>query len=139
MLARELLGAVSGQQHVFTFFENQPGKPDRIAYPFDGDDSSGLESGAVHEDRVELNFAVAIWVGSNARVEYGFIFEFDDRLLARVERGAAVPENTPSSIQSALETSLADLNEVQWNVPRAAVNHECDIFHRKSIAAPARG
>src|SRR5438132_8323764 len=135
MLERKLLGAVTGNQHVFAFFENDSSKADRITNAFHGNNRAGLESSAVHENCVELHLAVTIEVRPDPGIEDRIIFEFDDRLFAGIERGTTVLENPPASIQRAPHSVVAEFFDFWRDVPSPAMDDQRDIVHKKSIAA----
>ena len=88
-----------------------------------------LECGAVHKDGIELNFAVAIEVRSDSGIEYGFIFEFDDRFFARLDCRTASFKNCPAAVQRAMDPGSTGLFEFCWNVPGSAMNNQRDRTH----------
>src|SRR5262249_44072099 len=97
--------------------------------PFDSDNGTRFETGAVHEYGIELNGAIAIEMRSKACVEYRVIFQFDDRLLAGMQTGAAILENTPAALQCARDTVFADFAELGGDIPCSAMNDQPDVTH----------
>src|SRR5262249_14352791 len=122
VIQSKLLRAISGDQHVLAFLENGARQTNGVAYMFNGNGCAGLERDAIHENGIELNFTVSIEMGTNAGMEHWFVFQFNDRLLAGVESGAAGFENRPTSIEGSFNSRPARGFEIRGNIPGSAMN-----------------
>src|SRR5207253_9573731 len=126
---------------------NESGQANGIKNPLDSDDSTGFQSGAVHENGIHLDFTVAIGMRSDACVEHRLVLQVDDDLLAGIKRGTAVLQRLPTTIESSFDRAPADLQELVRNVPRSAMNGQRDITHflsvgptgRPTVGTPLRG
>src|SRR5437868_1328724 len=111
MFERKLLRAVACNEHVLALIKDSPRKPDGITNAFDGNNSTGFQRRAIHEDRIELNVPVSIEMRSHTRVEYRLILELDNRVLTRIQRRTAFFKNAPAPVESALHSILTDCFE----------------------------
>ena len=60
MLGGELFGAFGYKINVRTFAKNLARRPHWIAQSLDAADASSPQRGAIHDERIQLHFAVAI-------------------------------------------------------------------------------
>ena len=91
-LAREVLGAGAGQQHVGAVLHHRARGAHRAADAADAGDGAGAQLGAVHHGGVELVRLGAGEDGAVAGVEQRAVFQHLDRQADRVERAAAAQQ-----------------------------------------------
>ena len=103
----------------------------RIAQAFDAADASGAKRGAVHDESVELDFAVAIQKASAAGVEGLVVFHDDDGFLDGVERRAAALEHAPSRGQRVIHAVDVGVDHVIRHGPGATVDDQNWIRRQK--------
>ena len=114
--------ACGDEHHVIGMFEDAAGEANGIVNVFDGGDGAGFEGGAVHEDGVELDMAVAIEVRAEAGVKCGVVFEDDDGGFDRVDGGAAGGEDFPTCFEGAANAGAAIGEGFVGDIPCAAVD-----------------
>src|SRR5437899_5498193 len=124
VLGGELLGAFADKIHVRTLAENLAGGAHRIAQPLDTADASGAERGSVHDERIELDFAVAIEEAAASGVEGLVVFHDDDGFLDGIERRAAAFEHAPSRGQRVGHAAEVRVDHVVGYGPSAAMNDQ---------------
>ena len=101
----------------------------------DATDTSGAESGAVHDEGVELDFAVAVQKTAAASVEGLVVLHDDHRFLDRVERGATALEDAPSGSQCVADAVQVRVHHVVGNCPRPTVDDQNRIAWQSSNPA----
>jgi hypothetical protein len=92
-------------------------------------DSARAQCRSVHQQRVQLNFALTIQKAATTRIEGFIVFHHDDRCFRRIERRTAALEDAPSRRTSVLHAVQVSFDEIVRNCPRAAVNEENRIAH----------
>ena len=92
VLGGEALGASADEVDVRGFVEDEAGGLDGVAQALDAGDAAGAEVGAVHEQGVELDAAVAGEEGAAAGVEGVVVFHDGDGGFDGVDGGAAARE-----------------------------------------------
>jgi hypothetical protein len=123
---------------VRTLAENLAGGAHGIAQALDASHAAGAERGSIHDECVELDFAVAIEKAAASRVESLVVFHDDDGFLDGVERGAAKFEHAPSRSQSVADAANVGVDHVIRHGPRAPMNHQNRIS-RQELSLDATG
>ena len=127
VLGGEVLRAFADEINVRAFAQNLARGAHRIAQALDAADAAGAERGAVHDEGVELDFAVAIEKAAASGVEGLVVFHDDDGFLDGVERRAAALEHAPSRSQRVGDAANVGVDHVIGHGPRAAVNDQNGI------------
>ena len=122
--AGEILRALGDEHHVGASFQDRAGGLDRIFDAAQAGDGAGTEGGGVHDDGVAFHVAVEGEVRAISRVEKGIVLEDDDGGFDRVERVAAVFEDSPAGLESAEAAGFTGVDGVIGDIPGAAVNDE---------------
>jgi hypothetical protein len=123
VLGGEFLRAFSDEVNVRTLTQNLAGGADGIAQMLDASYASGAERGAIHDERVELDAAVAVEEAAPSGVESLVIFHDHDGFLDRIEGRAATLEHAPSSSQRVVHSADVGLDHVIGHGPSSAVNN----------------
>jgi hypothetical protein len=123
-LSGELFRPFADQHHVFGFFQDEPSELNWIAHVLDCRDGAGLERDAVHQDRIELNPAVAIQMRAVACVEQGIVLERDNCSLHRVNRSIASRQHLPSGFERLANAAQTIISDIFREVSGAAMNNE---------------
>ena len=114
--------------------ENLAGGANRVAQALDAADAAAAEGRAVHDESVELHFAVAVQETAASGVESFVVFENDDGFFDRVESRAAAFQHAPSGGGGIAHTVEVRLDHVIGNGPGAAVNDQNGIgWHFQSL------
>ena len=124
MLGGEALGAFGDEVNVRAIAQDFAGGAHGIAQSFDAADAASAEGGAVHDEGVELDFAVAVEEAAAAGIEGFVVFHHDDRCFDGVEGGAAALQRVPACgcrVADALEVGV---DHVIGDGPGAAVNDQ---------------
>ena len=129
MFDGELFSARAHEHHVFAFFHDLSGQADGIANPLDRGDRAGLQGGAIHNDGIELDVALAVQVRTHTRVEDRVFFQDNDRCFDGIDRSAASRKNFPAGFEGPAATFAARNNRGVRNIPCAAVDDQ-RWFHR---------
>ena len=120
----KLLGSLSYKVDVRTLIQNQPCGVDRITQALDAGDSAGTQVGAIHEQGVHLNAAIARKEAAEPRVEGIVIFKNSDCLFDGVESlGSGVEQRIPGR-ESLGHAVLVSLHHVVRDIPGAAVDQK---------------
>jgi hypothetical protein len=85
-------------------------------------DTAGPESGTVHNQCVQLNFAFAVQKAATAGVEGFVIFHNDYSCFGGVESRAALVENLPSGSDGVAHAYEVRVHHVVGNGPGPAVH-----------------
>ena len=93
----------------------------------DAADASGTQRAAVHDQRVELYFAVAIEKAPASGVKGLVIFHDHDCFLDRIERRTAAAEHFPSRRQGVADAIQMRVDHVIRNGPGAAMDEQNGI------------
>jgi len=120
----EFFRTSADQHHVLAFFVHPPGQTNRIGDAFDGSHGAGFERGAIHQNGIELNLAIAIQMRADACIERGIILEENNGRFDGVNRLAARTENLPTCFEGGADALPAVLDCFVRYVPGAAVNDE---------------
>ena len=112
--------------------QNFAGGADGIAQALDAADASGAQSGAVHNERVELDFSFTIQKAAASGVEGLVVFHDDNGLLDGVKRRTAVLEHAPSRGQRVVDASDVGVDHGVGHGPGAAVNDQNRISLARS-------
>ncbi len=127
VLGGESFGAFGDEINVRTLAENFAGGAHGIAQALDASHAAGAERGAVHDEGVELDFAVAVEEAAASGVEGLVVFHDDDGFLDGVERRAAALEHAPSRSQRVGHAVDVGVDHVIGHGPRATMNDENGI------------
>ena len=85
----EFFGSLADEVDVRALVEHQARGLDGIAQALDAGDSAGAKGGAVHEEGVELDAAVAGEEAAAPGVEGGVVFEYGDGGFDGVDGGGS--------------------------------------------------
>ena len=121
----ERLRSGRDQQHVLRALHDDPGEPNRVAYPANAGHSSGASGVAAHQRGVVLDLAVLVHDGSSAGVEQRVVLQFDGGSLHGVERTPALVEDRPAGLGGKAQALVVGLL-VADAAARAAVDYEAD-------------
>ena len=94
--------------------------------------ASAAQGGAVHDEGIELHFAVAIQKAAAAGIESLVIFHDDHGFLHRVERRSAAFEHPPARSHGIAHTVEMSFHHVIRNGPGAAMNYQNRIMQEES-------
>ena len=134
VLGGKALGAFGDKINVRAVAENFAGGADRVAQALDAADAAAAQGRAVHDERVELHFAVAVEETAASGVESFIVFENDHGFFNRVERRAAAFEHAPSGGGGVAHAVEVRLDHVVGNGPGAAVYDQNGIgWHFQSL------
>ena len=122
MLGGKTLGTFGDEINVRAVAKDLAGGADGIAQTLDAADAATAEGLAIHDEGVELHFAVAIEKTAAAGVESFVVFHHDDGLFNRVEGGAAQFQHTPTGRRGVADAMEVRLDHVIGNGPGTAVN-----------------
>src|ERR1700719_4652575 len=102
--------------------KNFSGGAHRVAQALDATDAAPAQGRAVHDESVELHFAISIQETAAAGIECLVVFKNNDSLFDRVESRAAAFQHAPSSGGCITHAAEVRLDHVIRNIPGAAVN-----------------
>jgi hypothetical protein len=88
----EVLGSLTDEIDVWTFFKDQASGLNGIAQALDTGYAAGLHASAVHEESVELDAAVGGEKAAASGIKGGVVFEDGDGGFDGIERGCAAGE-----------------------------------------------
>src|SRR5215472_11754517 len=91
---------------------------------FNAADAARAKCCAVHDQRVELDFSLAIQEAASTSVEGLIVFHHDHRFFDRVEGRPAPFENAPSTRERVPHTISVSFDKVVGNGPGTAVDDE---------------
>jgi hypothetical protein len=137
VLGGEALGARADKVDVGRLLEDEASGLDGVAEVLDAGDAAGAEVGAVHEEGVELDAAVAGEEGAAAGVKGVVVFHAGDGGLDGVDSGAAAGESGPAGGEGCGDAALVGGDGVVRHGPCAAMDEE-DGFHPVGSAASLR-
>ena len=95
--------------------------------------AAAAQGGAIHDERVELHFAVAIQKAAAAGVEGLVIFHDDDSFFDRIERRPAALEHAPARSHGVAHAVEMSFHHVVRNGPGAAMNYQNRIGAREIL------
>ncbi len=84
--------------------------------------ASAAQRGAVHDEGIELHFAVAIEKAAAAGIESLVVFHDDDSFFDRIERRPATLEHAPARGHGVAHAVEMGFDHVVGNGPGAAMN-----------------
>ena len=132
MLGREALSPFGDKVHMRAVAQNFARRADRIGDALDTAHAAGAQSGAVHDERIELHLAVAIEKAAATRVEGLVVFHDDHSFLDRIERRSTAFEHPPARSHGVAHTVEMSFHHVIRNGPGAAMNDQNRIVQGKS-------
>ena len=91
---------------------------------FDATQSSGTQSGSVHDERIELHSAFPIEEAAAAGVKGVVIFHDDHGFLDGIEGGTAPIEHSPARSKGIADAIQVSVHHLIWNSPCSAVNNQ---------------
>ena len=124
MLGCEVLCTGADEVDVGGLLEDQARGLDGIAEALDAGDAAGAQVGAVHEEGVELDTAVAGEEGAAAGVEGVVVFHDGDGGLDGVDRGAAAGESGPTGSEGGGDSAFVGGYGIVGHGPGSAVDEE---------------
>jgi hypothetical protein len=120
----EVLGSVTDEVDVRTFFKDQTGSLDGITQVLDAGHAAGLHASAIHEESVELDAAIGGEKAAAAGVEGGVVLEDGDGGFDGVKGGCAAREKSVTGFESLADSGQVSGSSVGGNGPCATVNEE---------------
>ena len=140
VLGGEAFGAGADEVDVGGFFEDEAGGLDGVAKALDAGYATGAEVGAVHEEGVELDAAIAGEEGAAAGVEGVVVFHDGDGGLYRIDGRATAGEGGPAGGEGGGDASLVGGDGVVGHGPGAAMDEEDGLRarHRAGISSLRR-
>jgi len=133
------LGAFGDKIDVRTIAKNFPGGTNWIAQALHATDAATAQRRAVHDERVQLDLAVAVQEAAAASIESFVVFHYDYGFFNRVEGRAAMFKRPPSGSGGIAHTVEVRLDHVIGNSPGTAVNDENRIgWHSQSLREVAK-
>src|ERR1700682_2168875 len=132
MLPGEPFRALSHEVHMRAITENLAGGADGIGDTLHTAHTSAAQRSSVHDERIELHFAVAIQKAAATRVKGLVIFHDDHSFLDGIERCPATFQHAPTRghcIANAIEMGF---DHVIGNGPGAAMNYKNGISQEES-------
>ncbi len=124
MLLREAFRALADKIDVRTFAQNLACGADRIFDALDAAHAPGTQRGAIHEERVHLDFAFAVEEAAAPGVEGFVVFENDESFLDGVQSRAASLQHNPARCEGVTHALFVRFHHVVGHGPRAAVDDE---------------
>ena len=129
----ETVGAFGDKIDVRAVAKNFPGGAAMGMEAFDATYPAAAQGRAVHDEGVELHFAVAVQKAATAGVKGFVILEYDHG-FDRVQSGAAAFQRAPSGRGGIAHANKVRLDHVVGNGPGAAVYHQNRIaWHFQSF------
>jgi hypothetical protein len=122
VLGRELLRSFSNEVNMRTITENPAGGPHRVAQMLHAAHTSGAKRGAVHDQGIELYFALAIQKAASASVKSFVIFHDDNRFFNGIEGASTAAEYPPASSDRIAYAVEMCLDHVVGNSPGSAMD-----------------
>src|ERR1043166_5407506 len=132
MLRREPFRALRDKVHMRAIAQNLPRCPNRVPQPFNTPDAAGTQGRAIHNERIELYFAVAVQKAATASVKGFVIFHDNDSFLNRVERRPAGFKYAPASSHGIANAIEMGFDHVIGNGPGTAMNYQNRISQEQS-------
>ena len=124
VLAGEALGSGAHEVDVRAFVEDEAGSADGVTEAFDAGDAAGAKIGAVHEEGVELDAAIAGEEAAATGVEGVVIFHDDDGGFDSGDGGATGLEDSVSGGEGVGDTVLVGGDRVVGHGPCSAMDDE---------------
>jgi hypothetical protein len=132
MFPCEPLRSLSHKVHVRTIAQNLSRRPYRVAQPLNTTNAASAQGGAIHDERIQLHFAVAIKKAAAAGVKGLVIFHDDHSFLDSVERRTAPFQHAPTCSHGVEHAIQMGFDHVIGNGPGTAVNYKDRISQEKS-------
>ena len=120
----EVFGSLGDEVDVRALIEDEAGGLDGVAQALDAGDSAGAEGGAVHDEGVELDAAVAGEEAAASGVEGSVVFEVGDGGFDSVDGGGPALEEGIASLEGIEDALFVGVEHVVGNGPGSAVNDE---------------
>ncbi len=124
MLGGKTFSAFGDEIDVRAVAENLAGGANRIAQALDATYAAAAQGRAIHDEGVELDFAVAVQETAAAGVEGFVVFENDDGFFDRVKSRAAAFQNAPSGSGGVAHAVEVSFDHVVGNGPGTAMNYQ---------------
>jgi len=124
VLDRKPFRALRHKVHVRTLAQDLARHTHRMTQMFYAADTPGGQGSAVHDQGIELHLAITIQKAAASGVEGLIIFQDDDRLLDRVERGATTIQDVPGRSGRIAHTIEMSLDHFVRNGPGAAMDKQ---------------
>jgi hypothetical protein len=127
---------------VGTLLKDQTRCVDRIAQPFDAGHATsthGSAHSAIHEQCIELDFAIPREEGAAARVKGLVVFEDGDSGLYRIDRGGATLEQRVAGKKSTANAKGVGFDCVIGDGPGAAMNEKYGLIGHANSSSYMHG
>src|SRR6185312_4856211 len=122
MLGRETFGPFCHEVHVRAVAKDLARRANGIGNALYAAHASAAQGGAVHDEGIELHFAVAIEKAAAAGVESLVVFHDDDRFLDRIERRPAAFQYPPARRHGVAHAVEVSFHHVIGDGPGTAMN-----------------
>ena len=122
MLRGKLLRTFRHEINMRTLTENLACCTYRIPQMLDTSYAPRAKRRAVHDQRIELNFTVAVEEAAAAGIKRLVIFHDHDCFFNRIERSSAFAQSTPAHGGGIAHSEQMGLNHIVGNRPRATVD-----------------
>ena len=132
MLGREALRPFGHKVHMRAVAQNLARRAYGIGDALHAAHASAAQRGAVHDEGIELHFAVAIEKAAAAGVESLVVFHDDDSFLDGIERRPAAFEHPPARGHGVAHTVEMSFHHVIGNGPGTAMNDQNRIVQEGS-------
>ncbi len=139
VLGGEALGAGADEVDVRRPVEDQTSCLDGVAQALDAGHAAGAEIGAVHQQGVELNPAVAGEKGAAAGVEGVVVFHDGDGGLDGLDSGTAAGEHGPADVEGMGDAALMGGYGGLGNRPGTAMNEQNGVWDGRRYRLGAHG
>ncbi len=127
LLGGEVLRIAADEVDMRALLEHETRGMDGIAQPLDAGHAAGAHGArhaAIHQQRVELDFAVARKKGAPAGIEGLVVLKHSDRGLDCIDRGGAALQQRIAGEQCAADAEGVGFDGVIGDGPRAAMNEK---------------
>ena len=127
VLSGKILGVAADEVDVGTLLKDETRRVDGIAQAFNAGHATGAHGpgdSAIHEQCIELDFAIAREKGAAARVKSLVIFENGDSGLYRIDRSGAAFEQRVAGKKSTANAEGVGFDGVIGDGPGAAMNEK---------------
>ena len=124
VLLSESLGSFRNEIHMRAVTQNLARRPNRIRNVLDTSDATRAEGCSVHNEGIELDFAVAVQKAASPGVESFVVFHNHNCFFSGIERRAALLEHAPTRGRGILHAVEVSLDKIVRNGPGATVDEE---------------
>jgi hypothetical protein len=138
VLGGKVFRVAADEIDVWTFFEDETRGVDGIAQPLDAGDATGTHDpghAAIHEQCVELDFAIAGEERASACVERLVVLEDGDGGFYRVNSGGPTLEQGVAGEERTANTEGVGIDVAVGDSPRAAMNEKYGLIRHTNSSS----